>query len=153
MKYQRRTMRFRAILACLALLASAAVTSAVPATDTPLPAAAPTPAAQPSSPSSPSSPAPPAPAALQSPLARLRSGREAADNNQIITTGIRSPELPSNHALIITVSEYQRSPLPGVLTDRKLGIDLAASVYRPRTSWNSRSARSRARACVRRSRA
>jgi hypothetical protein len=137
MKYQRRTMPFRAILACLALLASAAVTGAVPATDTPLPAAAPTPAAQPgpgarggpaaqpSSPSSPSSPAPPAPAALQSPLARLRSGREAADNNQIITTGIRSPELPSNHALIITVSEYQRSPLPGVLTDRKLGIDLA----------------------------
>jgi Caspase domain/Domain of unknown function (DUF4384) len=32
---------------------------------------------------------------------------------------------PSNHALIITVSEYQRSPLPGVLTDRKLGIELA----------------------------
>jgi len=66
--------------------------------------------------------APPAP---QSALARLRSGREAADNNQIVTTGIRAPELPSNHALIITVSEYQRSPLPGVLTDRKLGIDLA----------------------------
>ena len=32
---------------------------------------------------------------------------------------------PSNHALIITVSEYPRSPLPGVLTDRKLGFDLA----------------------------
>jgi hypothetical protein len=32
---------------------------------------------------------------------------------------------PSNHALIITVSEYRRSPLPGVLTDRKLAIDLA----------------------------
>jgi hypothetical protein len=31
----------------------------------------------------------------------------------------------SNHALIITVSEYQKSPLPGVLTDRKLGIELA----------------------------
>ena len=34
------------------------------------------------------------------------------------------PQL-SNHALIITVSEYQKSPLPGVLTDRKLGIELA----------------------------
>jgi hypothetical protein len=35
------------------------------------------------------------------------------------------PSLPSNHALIITVSEYARSPLPGVLNDRKLGIELA----------------------------
>jgi hypothetical protein len=35
------------------------------------------------------------------------------------------PSLPSNHALIITVSEYQRSPLPGVLNDRKLGVELA----------------------------
>ncbi|MEA3173654.1 MAG: hypothetical protein QOF42_1065, partial [Gammaproteobacteria bacterium] len=35
-----------------------------------------------------------------------------------------APQL-SNHALIITVSEYQKSPLPGVLTDRKLGIELA----------------------------
>jgi len=35
------------------------------------------------------------------------------------------PSLPSNHALIITVSEYVRSPLPGVLNDRKLGVDLA----------------------------
>jgi hypothetical protein len=35
------------------------------------------------------------------------------------------PSLPSNHALIITVSEYARSPLPGVLNDRKLGVDLA----------------------------
>jgi Caspase domain/Domain of unknown function (DUF4384) len=71
--------------------------------------------------------------AQQSPLAQLRSGREAGNNNQIMTTGIRdvkpdgiyaTPQL-SNHALIITVSEYQRSPLPGVLTDRKLGIELA----------------------------
>jgi hypothetical protein len=35
------------------------------------------------------------------------------------------PPQASNHALIITVSEYVRSPLPGVLTDRKLGLDLA----------------------------
>ena len=35
------------------------------------------------------------------------------------------PALPSNHALIITVSEYVRSPLPGVLNDRKLGVELA----------------------------
>lgn len=69
----------------------------------------------------------------QSPLSQLRSGREAGHNDQILTTGIRTLQpdasyaqpLPSNHALIITVSEYQRSPLPGVLTDRKLGIELA----------------------------
>src|SRR5450432_259845 len=69
----------------------------------------------------------------QSPLSQLRSGREAGNNAQILTTGIRSvptdagyaQALPSNHALIITVSEYQKSPLPGVLTDRKLGIELA----------------------------
>ena len=41
------------------------------------------------------------------------------------STGVHAPVLPSNHALIITVSEYQKSPLPGVLTDRKLGIELA----------------------------
>jgi len=34
--------------------------------------------------------------------------------------------------LIITVSEYQRSPLPGVLTDRKLGIELAQRFGVPR---------------------
>jgi Caspase domain/Domain of unknown function (DUF4384) len=75
----------------------------------------------------------PSPPVQQSPLSQLRSGREAGNNNQILTTGIRTvqpdsiyaQQLPSNHALIITVSEYQRSPLPGVLTDRKLGIELA----------------------------
>src|SRR6202045_5000225 len=41
------------------------------------------------------------------------------------SAGIQAPLLPSNHALIITVSEYQRSPLPGVLTDRKLATELA----------------------------
>ena len=39
--------------------------------------------------------------------------------------GIHAAESASNHALIITVSEYQRSPLPGVLTDRKLAKELA----------------------------
>ena len=39
--------------------------------------------------------------------------------------GVQAPLSPSNHALIITVSEYQRSPLPGVLTDRKLANELA----------------------------
>ncbi|HEY1314473.1 MAG TPA: caspase family protein [Steroidobacteraceae bacterium] len=39
--------------------------------------------------------------------------------------GLHAPQLPSNHALIITVSEYQRSPLPGVMTDRKLANELA----------------------------
>ena len=41
------------------------------------------------------------------------------------TAGVQAPLLPSNHALIITVSEYERSPLPGVLTDRKLATELA----------------------------
>ena len=73
---------------------------------------------------------PSAPSEVQrSPLAQLRSGREAGKNDQILTTGIRTirpdAQTPSNHALIITVSEYQKSPLPGVLTDRKLGIELA----------------------------
>jgi hypothetical protein len=39
--------------------------------------------------------------------------------------GVQAPLLPSNHALIITVSDYERSPLPGVLTDRKLATELA----------------------------
>src|ERR1700730_3610500 len=39
--------------------------------------------------------------------------------------GVQAPLLPSNHALIITVSEYQRSPLPGVVNDRKLANELA----------------------------
>ena len=78
-------------------------------------------------------PTPSAARVEQSPLAVLSNGREATNNNQIMTTGIRDvkpdahyaePQL-SNHALIITVSEYQKSPLPGVLTDRKLGIELA----------------------------
>jgi hypothetical protein len=60
-----------------------------------------------------------------SPLATVANGREASGNNQILTTGIRSTRLPSNHALIITVSEYPRSPLPGVVIDRKLGIEMA----------------------------
>jgi Caspase domain/Domain of unknown function (DUF4384) len=74
-----------------------------------------------------------APAVQKSPLAQLPDGRQAANNNQIMTSAIRDvkpdfkypPSLPSNHALIITVSEYARSPLPGVLNDRKLGIELA----------------------------
>jgi hypothetical protein len=89
-------------------------------------------AQQPQPAQSPAPTPPPAPVE-QSPLALLRNGRESGNNNQIMTTGIRdlkpdshfaTPQL-SNHALIITVSEYQKSPLPGVLTDRKLGIELA----------------------------
>jgi hypothetical protein len=77
--------------------------------------------------------APNAPAVQKSPLSQLPDGRQAPNNNQIMTSAIRDvkpdfkypPSLPSNHALIITVSEYARSPLPGVLNDRKLGIELA----------------------------
>jgi hypothetical protein len=72
-------------------------------------------------------------AVQKSPLTQLPDGRQAGNNNQIMTSAIRDvkpdfkypPSLPSNHALIITVSEYARSPLPGVLNDRKLGIELA----------------------------
>jgi hypothetical protein len=73
------------------------------------------------------------PSVQKSPLAQLPDGRQAGNNNQIMASAIRDvkpefkypPSLPSNHALIITVSEYARSPLPGVLNDRKLGIELA----------------------------
>jgi hypothetical protein len=41
------------------------------------------------------------------------------------SAGLYAPPLPSNHALIITVSEYERSPLPGVLNDRKIANELA----------------------------
>jgi hypothetical protein len=48
------------------------------------------------------------------------------------TAGLHAPLLPSNHALIITVSEYQRSPLPGVVNDRKLANELAQRFGVPR---------------------
>ena len=41
------------------------------------------------------------------------------------STDLRAPTSSSNHALIVTVSEYQRSPLPGVINDRKLATELA----------------------------
>jgi hypothetical protein len=41
------------------------------------------------------------------------------------TSGFHSPLLPSNHALLITVSEYQRSPLPGVSLDRETARKMA----------------------------
>ena len=42
------------------------------------------------------------------------------------TAGFHAQRLPSNHALLITVSEYQRSPLPGVSLDRETAVKLAA---------------------------
>jgi Caspase domain/Domain of unknown function (DUF4384) len=65
------------------------------------------------------------PTIQQSPLATLKNGRAAANNNRIVTTGIRSPPLASSHALIISVSAYPRSPLPGVLKDRVTATELA----------------------------
>jgi hypothetical protein len=50
----------------------------------------------------------------------------ASPMSMVHAGGGDAPSSPSNHALIITVSEYQRSPLPGVLTDRKLATELAA---------------------------
>jgi hypothetical protein len=61
----------------------------------------------------------------QSPLSSARNGRTAGNNDRIVTTGIRSPPLPSNHALIISVSAYTRHPLPGVLKDRLIATQLA----------------------------
>lgn len=61
----------------------------------------------------------------QSPLATVKNGRASTNNNRIVTTGIRSPPLASNHALIISVSAYPRSPLPGVLKDRAIANELA----------------------------
>jgi hypothetical protein len=61
----------------------------------------------------------------QSPLSTVRNGRTAGNNDRIVTTGIRSPRLPSNHALIISVSAYPRHPLPGVLKDRAIATQLA----------------------------
>ncbi len=61
----------------------------------------------------------------QSPLTTVNSGRTAGHNDRIVTTGIRSPPLPSNHALIITVSAYPKHPLAGVLKDRAIATQLA----------------------------
>jgi Caspase domain/Domain of unknown function (DUF4384) len=74
-----------------------------------------------------------APTVQKSPLTQLPDGRQSGNNDQVTSSAIREvkpdlkfpPSLPSNHALIITVSEYVRSPLPGVLNDRKLGVELA----------------------------
>lgn len=60
----------------------------------------------------------------RSPLS-VNNGREASGNNRIVTTGIRSPVLPSNHALIISVSGYEHNPLPGVKEDRDTATELA----------------------------
>lgn len=61
----------------------------------------------------------------QSPLVKVKNGREAANNNRIVTTGIRSPISPDNRALIISVSEYPHSTLPGVKEDRATATELA----------------------------
>jgi Caspase domain/Domain of unknown function (DUF4384) len=58
-------------------------------------------------------------------LAVVTMSCTAASGEGTQASGLHAPQLPSNHALIITVSEYQRSPLPGVLTDRKLANELA----------------------------
>jgi hypothetical protein len=55
----------------------------------------------------------------------LTAGPWLAEDCRGDSPAATTPRLASNHALIITVSEYPRSPLPGVLTDRKLGLDLA----------------------------
>jgi hypothetical protein len=49
----------------------------------------------------------------------------AASGSFAPAAGVQARLSPANHALIITVSDYQRSPLPGVLTDRKLANELA----------------------------
>jgi len=46
--------------------------------------------------------------------------------------GFHAPMLPSNHALLITVSGYKRSPLPGVTLDRETARDLAQRLGVPK---------------------
>jgi hypothetical protein len=48
------------------------------------------------------------------------------------TPGYHAPELPSNHALLITVSGYKRSPLPGVALDRDTALDIAQRLGVPK---------------------
>jgi hypothetical protein len=68
----------------------------------------------------------------QSPLATKKNGRTAGNNDRIVTTGIRSPPLASNHALIISVEGYPRAPLPGVAKDRASATELAERFGVPR---------------------
>ena len=68
----------------------------------------------------------------QSPLATVKNGRTAGNNDRIVTTGIRSPPLASNHALIISVEGYPRAPLPGVAKDRASATELAQRFGVPR---------------------
>jgi hypothetical protein len=68
----------------------------------------------------------------QSPLAVVKNGRTAGNNDRIVTTGIRSPPLASNHALIISVAGYPRAPLPGVAKDRASATELAERFGVPR---------------------
>jgi hypothetical protein len=74
---------------------------------------------------------------IQSPISKGNTGRTKGRNSRIITTGIRSPELPSNHALIITVSHSAIGELPGVLKDRVLATDLAHRIGVPTEHINS----------------
>ncbi|HEY0341438.1 MAG TPA: caspase family protein, partial [Steroidobacteraceae bacterium] len=68
----------------------------------------------------------------QSPLAGVKNGRTAGNNDRIVTTGIRSPPLGSNHALIVSVEGYPRAPLPGVAKDRASATELAERFGVPR---------------------
>ncbi len=72
-----------------------------------------------------------------SPLAQMQNGRQASGNNRILTTGIRGLPMPSNHALIITVSGYAKSPLPGVALDRALALNLAQRFGVPQQNTSS----------------
>jgi hypothetical protein len=55
----------------------------------------------------------------------LTAAAALASPSRADSSGYHAPELPSNHALLITVSGYQRSPLPGVALDRETAVDLA----------------------------
>ena len=68
----------------------------------------------------------------QSPLATVKNGRTAGNNDRIVATGIRSPPLASNHALVISVAGYPRAPLPGVAKDRASATELAERFGVPR---------------------
>jgi len=53
------------------------------------------------------------------------SGAQAAGSSAAAQSGYQAPLSAANHALIITVSGYRKSPLPGVALDRETALELA----------------------------
>lgn len=64
-------------------------------------------------------------------IATLEGGRSAGGNDQLVTSGIRSLESPTRHALIIGVGEYDEPtivPLKGVKHDMESATKMATAM-------------------------